>query len=536
MKKTLAILLAMLMVLGAASLASAEGVTEIPVTIYLSGYVGIYADQDAYIDYVEDEFYKASGIKLDFTILGSSHEDSYTMISTKIAGGDLDFAKSASPGYMQGLASQGMLEPLDDLLAQYGEHMVAAVPALGWNFGRVDDTGYTYLFPYLGDYSMYVCTWVRWDLFEKAGFTEYPTKVSELVDMMYKVMEENPDLVGVTSRYPNWPWQHSFCCWYPYKDNDYSFISCDENGEPYPFIYANNLPMYFDNPGYVEFIGKLAQWYQDGIIHNEIWTMDNDQLNTLLAQHRVFVMTEGWSRGQSIADQYAGVDPRYPLPEGAEPEDWRLLATVENDYVAPGAPMVWASGLEGLETSNGGLIKGTKAAAELVQYMDWCFTGEDVYRTIAWGIEGQHWYWDEDGIKQSVLDEAGNGVISGVLSFPVGSYYDPYAMSVSNNYIGTEWEQVWGTKGVDWTAFFQDTGSIPINTSEYDLEVNEMASRAGELVNAMFSGEMTAEEGIATLKEDLKAMGWDEYWAAYTEQYKAGMAEKWGMEDYYNHP
>ena len=122
------------------------------------------------------------------------------------------------------------------------------------------------------------------------------------------------------------------------------------------------------------------------------------------------------------------------------------------------------------------------------------------------------------------------------MSFPVGSYYDPYAMSVSNNYIGTEWEQVWGTKGVDWTAFFQDTGSIPINTSEYDLEVNEMASRAGELVNAMFSGEMTAEEGIATLKEDLKAMGWDEYWAAYTEQYKAGMAEKWGMEDYYNHP
>lgn len=534
MKKLIALVLSLIMVIGIASIASAETAEAIPCTMFLDGAVGVYAEEDAYLENVEKLFYDASGILFDFSILGSSHEDSYSMIATKLAGGELDFVKSASPSYMQELACDGYFVALDDMFAEYGQTNWNAVNPLGWDYGRIDETGKTYLIPYLGDYSMYVCTWVRWDLFEKAGYTELPTKVSELIDMMYTVMEQNPELVGVTSRYPNWPWQHSFCSWYPYYPNEWSTRTCDDNGEPYECIYGSNLPMYFNDEGWIEWFKGLCQWYQDGLIHEEIWTMDQDQLNTLIAQDRVFVMTEGWSAGQTIADQKSGLDPRYPVEEGKE-QDWRLLALVENDLIAEGAPMVWGSGLYGVVTAYGAITDSCACPEELVKFFDWCYSGEEAYRAISWGVEGLHWTWDDEeqthmtGLK----DEAGNGLCSGALSSTVGSFYDPYSLSKTLNYIGTEWAQVWGTKGVDWTAFYQDSGPLTIINND-TLGSTERGNFAGEMMVKMISGEIGVDEGLQQLRDGLKEMGWDEYWADYSAQYKEQMAKVWG-EDYVNH-
>lgn len=532
MKKTLAIILSLLMALSVASIASAETVEAIPVTLYYSGYVGTWANEQEYIDNVEQMFYEDTGILLDFTLLGTSHEDSYSFISTKIAGGELDFAKSASPAYMQQLAVDGYLMPLDDLFAEYGQDITAAVNPLGFEFGVVD--GQNYLIPYIGDYSMYVCTWVRWDLFEDSGYTELPTTVTELVDMMYKVMADHADmqLVGVTSRYPNWPWQHSFCAFYPYADNNYNFTSCDENGEPYECIYGSNLPMYFNMPEYADFLTQLAQWYQDGIIHNEIFTMDQTQYDALIGQDRCFVVTDGWDF-QSTADKKAGLDPNFPLAEGQTAQDWRLLSLVNNDLLNADAPMVWAAGLEGLQTGYGGIIDGCEHATELMTFFNWCYGGEEIYRAISWGVEGTHWDWDENNKKYTYKDEAGTSLCSGCFGSNVGNFYLPYSMETTMNYYGTEWQKVFGEKNVDWTGFFQDHSTLAFTPSD-TLTLTEMQNFAGEKVVEILTCKTDVETGLQELRDGLKQMGWDDYWTEYTEQYKTGMTAKYG-EDYAHH-
>jgi len=347
--------------------------------------------------------------------------------------------------------------------------------------------------------------------------------------MMYVVMEQNPDLVGMTSRYPNWPWQHSFPRWYVYADNTYSFTSCDENGEPYKYIYGANLPIYLEMPEYEEYLGWLAQLYQDGIIHQELFTMDQTQYDTLLGQGRLFVVTDGHDF-QRTADRRAGLDPNYPLAEGQEPEDWRLLAHLRNPN---GSPSIWAAGIEGLQTGYGGIVDGCDYAKEIIQFYNWSYGGEEIFRTCSWGIEGLHWDWDENGKKVTYRDEAGSGMCSGTFGTNYGNFYLPYSQSVSTNYYGTEWAQVFGEKNVDWIGFFEDHSTLTFAFSD-NLSKSEMEAFAGEKIVEILSGKVDVTTGMQELRDGLDQMGWDAYWTEFVEQYKTGMTAKYG-EDYAHH-
>ena len=531
MKKTLALVLTLVMVLSLAAVASAETVEAIPLTFYHSGYVGVWSEEEAYIDNVEKEFYEDTGILLDFTVLGTSHEESYSYISTKIAGGELDFVKSAAPAHMKELAQDGYLLPLQDLIEEYGQNLLNAVNPLGFKFGEID--GVNYLIPYIGDYSMYVCTWIRWDLFEKAGFTELPKTSTELVDMMYVVMEQNPELVGMTTYYPNWPWQHSFPRWYHYNPNNrYNYASCDENGEPYEVIYGANIPIYLNEPAYEEHLAWLAQLYQDGIIHQEIFTMDSTQYDTLMGQGRLFVVCDGWGF-QDTADKRSGKHPDFPLAEGQEAEDWCLLAMLRNPN---GSPSIWAAGLEGLQTSYGGVVDGCDYAKEIIQFYNWTYGGEEIYRICSWGIEGVHWEWNEEnGKKKTYVDEAGTAYCSGTFGTNFGNFYLPYAQEKTRNYIGTEWAQIYGEVNVDWIGFFEDDSSLGI-VADDTLASAERGAFASEKIVEILSGKVGVTEGMQQLRDGLNAMGWEDYWQNdYVPKYKAGMIEKYG-EDYVNHP
>lgn len=529
MKRLLALGLVLLMALSLVPTGIADSATPLPVTFYSSGYIGVYADEQAYIDNVEQKFYDDTGILLDITLLGTSHEESYQFISTKLAGGELDFVKSASPAFMQQMASEGYYLPLDDLLNEYGQRMLGAVNPLGFGYGVID--GKNYLMPYIGDYSMYVCTWVRWDLFEDSGYTEYPATVSEMADMMKKVMADHPEknLVGITSRYPNWPWQHSMTTFYPVGDNSYNFRSCDEDGNYLDCIYGNNLPIYFNEPDYPAYLHQMVDWYQSGVIHNEVWTMDQTQYDALLGQGRLFVVSDGWTF-QQTADRRAGIDPDYPLAEGQEPEDWRLLTHVLRDN---GSPMVWAAGLEGLQTGYGAIVDGCPYAKEIVQFCDWVYSGIETYQTIAWGIEGQHWNWDEDGFVVRVKDEAGSNTCSGAFTTLCGNFYLDYSMDVSTRYYGTEWKKVFGEKNKDWIGFFQDHSTLAFSISD-TLAQQEMQKFAGECIVEILTTKIGVEEGLDKLRKGLDALGYQEFYTEYNEQYKAGMIAKYG-EDYVHH-
>ena len=513
----------------ATTAAAADGVEAIPVTFYSSGYIGTWEKEDEYIANIEQKFYEDSGILFDINIVGTSHEESSAYISTKMAGGELDYVKSANPSFMQVMTSDGYWLPLDDLLAQYGQDMWNAVPKLGWDYGFINNQHY--LMPYLGDYSMYVCTWVRWDLFEKSGFSEYPETVSEFANMIKTVMNDNPekDLVGFTSRYPNWPWQHSLTVYYPAYDNSYSFHSYDDNGDFLPVIYGNNLPIYFDEPDYLDYLKQMTQWYQDGIIHNSLWTMDQTQYDALLAQGRLFAVSDGWDF-QQTADRRAGVDPDVPLPAGQEPEDWRLLTHVLRDN---GSPMVWAAGIEGIQTGYGAISSTTKYAEELIKFCNWAYTGEDVFRAMSWGVENQHWSWDADGKVDRVKDSAGTNVVSGGFGALYGSFYENYSLPLSVRYVGTEWLQIRGEKNKDWIGFFQDYSSLPITTSD-TLTLNEMQTYAGECIVEILTTQISPEDGLEKLKSGIYAMGFQAWYDEFNAQYRAGMTDKFG-ENYWMH-
>lgn len=204
MKRVLACFLSALLLLSCAPLTMAEERTGEPIKLNLFSLNGDYntANGEEAKKAVEEAIGRDLGIPIDLNMI-TSDSFSTDQIAVKVTAGELDAISSNMPlTTWNTFIQKHMLIPLDDLLAQYGQDILAQVDSKLWDPYKVD--GKIYLIPIQAPVPFYCSTWVRMDLFRKYGIDTVPATVSELLEGIRTVVNNEPDLVGMTGGHITW--------------------------------------------------------------------------------------------------------------------------------------------------------------------------------------------------------------------------------------------------------------------------------------------------------------------------------------------
>lgn len=130
---------------------------------------------------------------VDVEVVMINQNETVQRVSAAIEAGTMPDALDVGRSFMDLLAIQEQLEPLDDLYAEIGESVGGWLPAAdeATNPDRVD--GYRYGIPFsLGGNVLYR----RADVLEPAGFTEAPATWEEIADMS-RAAQSPPDTYGM---------------------------------------------------------------------------------------------------------------------------------------------------------------------------------------------------------------------------------------------------------------------------------------------------------------------------------------------------
>jgi putative aldouronate transport system substrate-binding protein len=142
---------------------------------------------------------------LDLTLL--PHGQYQDQRNIKIAAGEMTDVVM-DWGVPNELYKNDQLLPLDDLIEQYGPNLKKVISQEAWD--GVTRDGQIYAIPEMpkGNALVNRTLFVRQDLMEKAGYTTPPATPEELLDMLRKMKELDPNMMPFTAR-ENFTWLDS---------------------------------------------------------------------------------------------------------------------------------------------------------------------------------------------------------------------------------------------------------------------------------------------------------------------------------------
>ncbi len=223
-------------------------------------------------DAINEKLYQDLGFKV--TVTPTSYIDQYeTMFALDLAQKTAyDFMRSSN-GALASYAEKGVLHDLRPLIDEYAPWMWDLIPEQAWAECTLNGMIYgipTCSFPI--SYGM----WFRGDWLEKLG-KEKPTNLAELEALCQAILDSkelNPDGKVVPMAGHREVLEQVFLGMFTEHPGDY----VDENGKV--------QPKYFD-PGYRDFVEKMAEWYQKGYIDDLVLNGDENTINNLMAQNIV---------------------------------------------------------------------------------------------------------------------------------------------------------------------------------------------------------------------------------------------------------
>lgn len=464
---------------------------------------------------IEQKIWEDLGINADITMIGS---DSFSseQIPVKIAAGELDamYTNTITMAAFQDFVNKGILLPLDDLLAQYGQNVTAQIDPKLWDpykFG-----GKTYLIPVQAPVPFYCSTWLRMDLLRKYGIDKVPETVSELVEDIKAVQAHEPDLIGMAAGHVSW-----ICNSGPFN---YHRVNADGNmtrrndagTAMEKFIGTDYFPIYWEDENCKRTLQRLADTYKEGVLDPEFFTTTFDHANELVSSDRVICVGESYGF-QPTADRKAGLDPAYPVEPGKE-QEWVHLSNLVNDI--NGAPTTWQYAYE-----VGGfisIISTTKHPEEIMKIFNWICASNDNYALSNWGVEGTHWNYTEDGHVKFVKDDADKNVVGGEIGELFENIRSDWWVPLTSAYYGTEWKKIFDVPPTTRTWTNED-GFINYQFKTDPTAITDMTTIANEAFVNIVTGAVGVDEGLAQMVSDLEKAGYDDYYAEYNEQYMKGM-------------
>ena len=466
---------------------------------------------------IEQKIWEDTGVNAKITMVSS---DSFAMdqIPVKIAAGELDgmYVNVLSRATWQDFVNKGIVLQLDDLLAEYGQDIVAQIMPKLWDPYKFD--GKIYQIPLQAPVPFYCSTWLRMDLFRKYGIEKIPETVSELIEGIKVVRANDPTLVGISAGHISWVFNSGPLNYHPVgADGETSKLNADGTAMIKYIDNSAALMMPWEDPQFKTFLQRLQDAYLDGVLDPEIFTTTYDHAGALVASGSVICMGSGYWE-QDGFDRRAGLDPERPLAEDQEPQEWVHLSHLVNDI--NDAPTTWRYDYE----TGGfiGLISTTKYPVEAMKILNWFCASEENYALSNWGIQDEHWYYDEDGYKRSVKDDVGENVVKGAMGTLFMNIRSDWWGPISEKHIGTEWQKIFAGAPETKTWATQD-GFINYSFETEPTVITDLTSIADEFFASIVTGAMSVDDGLAQMAIQLGKAGYQGYYDEMNQQYMEGM-------------
>lgn len=377
MKRFLSLVIALLLVFSVGSFAALAEEEPIEINLIMRN-IGNASSNDNDIFRAIEE---ATGYKINIELKpGSDYSTTCQMV---IASGDypdaMEWHCSIYPNDLQMLADDGLLLPLDDLLEEYGQNILAHRDSE--NFFRSSSDGKIYGIPCrVSEYGYNNYAAIRNDWLDKLEL-ETPTNSEELFNVLTAFKEHAAELVGEDVEF--WPMG---ACQDVLGISDSIFdLFASENS----FIADWNevdgeLVYYINMPGYKNALATIREFYQAGLIDPEYPLMTRDDMlekwyNNAYGMWLFYLDNSDPVLG-SWASQYYGYYPEAEIGAVIPFEDENGVAQMRGS----------------VEKQMLVIFKDAKHPEAVVDLMNYLISDEGV-DLVQLGIKGVDWDEDAEG-------------------------------------------------------------------------------------------------------------------------------------------
>lgn len=366
MKKLLALLLACLMVLSA----SAVLAEEVPTLTRLMSPAQTPNEDNM----VLKELNERLGINFEPTYVnGNSYQEKYNALAA--AGMLPDFLGFSNWTDMQEMIDNGVIMPLNDLLDQYGQEIIA---------NRGDDlyTGYQVVdgkvYGIQAWYEAPAALMVRQDWLKAVGM-EMPKTLDEFYDVMYAFTYNDPDGNGEDDTF-------GLSCTMEYPTTIHFIFSAYGIAFDRPAMVDGKVVPYFMHPNYLDAVAFVRKCLDAKIIEPDFVTIAN-----LASLEKLWNGTAGAYFGNPVGttNNWLGRYTEETLPE------FGYTYITGPDGVG-GSQKVIASDFVAINAN----CKYPEAAMKLLNYI----CSEEGNELVYAGVEGVYWQRNEDGTFSYIGD------------------------------------------------------------------------------------------------------------------------------------
>ena len=483
MKKTLSVLLALIMVLTMALplISSADELEEITIL-----YPGEETDEfQAFVDGPFAEKVAAElGMKVNFSFL--SWSDYWDQKQLRLAANDkIDLYWDGLPD-LPTLVNRKEAQPLDDLIKLWPEEMKNILPDSQLAGGMVN--GHLYGIPsaYAPSSSMYQQICVRQDLMDAVGMTTIETpddlrKFAELVQANFYEFKGPADVCFKgTLRY--FGDEQYFTL-----QNDYMVVFGEETKQAYALS---------DTTGFEKVARFNRDMYLDGLYADELAIKYNERDSRM--QTGLYTWVEGsLGKDQEIIGAVRAADPTANLA-------CYTLAPEKPHYI----------------NATGGEVLCIPYSAPnpegAIKFLSWLWGNQDNYLFCLYGVKGQDWDLDENGRLVTISETAkGDGYFYEWMFR--NANYKVFNNEVSDEYI--ENYKHWDDNAIPSAMLgftFNDEGFEAIETA---------CQEAWKNMTPVLYGYVDFDENYPTAKAELENAGINELIAEYNRQLQEFLAK-----------
>ncbi len=295
--------------------------------------------------------------------------------------------------------------------------------------------------------------------------------------------------------------------------------------------------------GYTDFVAKMLQWYNDGIIHKEAFSWDTATIRDHIAKGAV-AATATWYSNVTTRDTV--------LTEN-------LLANT--DFSLEKYPRAYVINENGIKGPNGNFIETrtnsspsglllsskTKNPEAALKFISWQYENWENYYTTVWGLKDYHWQFDPNDPKAPTetfattgwVDDKGTAMYKtkdGELSYDnTIAYYSNFTTSIGlpTEMLGASYDQ-WGRQNMHslWLQKNLDNFDVTLEPGiEYGIvwdtvalkenapAYSDLTTYVSEQLPKFFIGERSLSEWDKFI-EELNQIGLADLEKEYTRQYE----------------
>ena len=414
-------------------------------------------------------------VKLDIVFVPFSDLAQKTQVMLA-SGENVDLIFDAPWLHIDQMISAGYYEPLDDLLAQYGQDAVKVRSQQMFDANKFQ--GKIYALP-LGNNHLAGRTYlVRKDIREKLGVPPIKT-YEDLINFAYKVKENEKDVIPLMAYGQSWSKDIAWGAFRAFMEYDPQYLRTDALGQSLVLYYKNNdgkVYNLFDEmePTIWSWIEDARKLYTDGLIHPDILAIKD--VESVINSGKVAV----------------AVSNEFGVPSSTQTALAQNVPGAELEAVTF-IQMEKGKNITNFKQANFQAIpKVSKNKERAMMFLNWA-AQKDNYDLLAYGIEGTNY--------EKIGDDQYKQIGTGYSYFPYGWIWNPTLDRLNAGYDEETIKHYQFNKEADNLTASMLTG-FSFNPTPVTNELSLYNATEDKYYNALFDGVVDPDETWAKFKKE----------------------------------